>query len=583
MSRQPERTIGDIEQINMLKADNNLLKLKMEENIKKLEDQQDYNQIKNDLISAQDSFLEVDKENKILIDELEETSIALEEALIKVEMFHYEMEEKYLQSEESQEQIEDYQKAYQLLKKKLKVFFEISSEEKFEMENKISGLNNKLQELQAQKANVMDSLEVQQEIKRRDHNIDELMKMIDSYKDSQKMIEMMTEKNSKIENINAKFQEDLKKEKEKCQKLEEEFEAEKQYMEEQELAFKDVEEELKLYEEIQLEWEEKEDYYNETILKYKEKIDGLESERNDLEVQKFESKNEKDLYVNYLQDANKQQFNNTEEFKNSLLTKYEARYWLFKAESQRVILEALPEKIQANLRVAQLDTYELLEINDIRLNCSIEILFHEYVLNDNIKIESPNLFNNAKDLLLDLLNLKCYLGLCKRMFRLAPSKEENSGEENELNEKQMFLDSKFYKEIVKNLINIENLYITLTRGELSSSYCMSHFSEAKFKLEEMISGFEMNEKIRILRILTKGGQQMVMLNFEMGDKLDGGQKNLMNQIVSKLFNLFHLYERIDSFDVENNRKIDTYESKTYTSYFIWLHQGNKPLLIFKIF
>ena len=562
MNRQPERNIEDVEKINMLTAENKMLSARAEELGKTLELQNNYDQIKKDLLDAQQEVLELNKENELLLTEMETKDIELEEALIKVEMINLEIEEKYIGEEGMQEEIDDYKKEYQVLKKKLKVYFEITSEEKFGMEEKIEGLNNKLQELQAQKANVMESLEVQQEIKKRDNDIEELMKMIDSYKDSQKMIEMMTDKNNKLEEVTQKFQEDLANQKAVNESLEEELKENKEYTEEQETAIKDLEEEVKLYEEFQLEWEEKELNYEEMVLTLKEKIEGLEMERNELETDKFQNENEKEMYVNYLQDANKQNISAGETFKDTLLLKYQAKFWHFRSELQKLKLEILPTKVQNWLRLEAMENYELLEKNDIRLDCSVELLFQEYLLNFSLKDDSPNLYSNAKDLLLDLLNIKAYLTLCKDKFsQEEPQVEEETEDAEEKEEIEKFVDSDFYKEVMKNLPNIENLYLILTKGELSANYCMSHFAEAKFKLEEMISGFELNPKMRIMRVLTKGVQQMAAMSLEQGTNMEAKTKGIMMEIVSKTLKIFHNYEKIEGFQEEHIRKVETYEGE----------------------
>ena len=166
MNRPKERNVEDMEKINMLTAENKMIQNRLTELEKTLQERKDYEEIKKTLMNAENEVIELNKENEILITEMETKDIELEEALIKVEMFNLEMEENYIDHDQ-EEDISDFKQAYQKLKKKLKVYFEITSEEKFGMEEKIHGLNNKLQELQSQKANVMDSLEVQQELKKR--------------------------------------------------------------------------------------------------------------------------------------------------------------------------------------------------------------------------------------------------------------------------------------------------------------------------------------------------------------------------------------------------------------------------------
>jgi hypothetical protein len=402
------------------------------------------------------------------------------------------------------------------------------------------------------------------------------MKMIDSFKDSQKMIEMMTEKNNKLEEITKQYQEDLAKQKIISEGLEEEVNQGKEYSDELETAIKDLEEEVKLYEEFQLEWEEKELNYEEVILGLKEKIEGLEMERNELETDKFQNENEKEMYVNYLQDANKKSISDGQTFKDTLLLKYKAKFWHFRSELQKLKMSTLPEKIQNWMRLDQMENYELMEQNDIRLDCIIEMLFSEYVLKFSLNEESPNLYSNAKDLLLDVLNIKAYLGLVKcKYISDEPSSEEDQEEKEEdednEEEKEAFIDSDFYKEIMKNLSNIENLYLTLTKGELSANYCMSHFSEAKFKLEELISGFDLSNEIRILRVITKGIQQMVMMAVVQGEKMESGKKTIMNDVINKSLKIFHHFERVEKFSEEHMRKVETYEGRLIRC----LQDGNK--------
>jgi 2,3-bisphosphoglycerate-independent phosphoglycerate mutase len=211
-----------------------------------------------------------------------------------------------------------------------------------------------------------------------------------------------------------------------------------------------------------------------------------------------------------------------------------------------------------------MENYELMEQNDIRLDCIIEMLFSEYVLKFSLNEESPNLYSNAKDLLLDVLNIKAYLGLVKNKYITDIPKEEEDKENEEADEEEeteAFVDSDFYKEIMKNLPNIENLYLTLTKGELSANYCMSHFSEAKFKLEEQISGYELSNEIRILRVLTKGIQQMVMMAVEQSTNMEQNKKTMMNDVINKSLKIFHHFEKIEKFSEEHMRKVETYEGK----------------------
>lgn len=561
--QEAERNIADIENINILTGDNKLLKERNELLEKQLEEMKDYEKIKKDLMVAEEKNIDFDKENEILITELEQKDIELEEALIKIEMFNLEIEEQYINDED--EIIPNHKDAYQKLKKKMKVYFEITSEEKFEMENKIERLNNKLQELQTQKANVMESLEVQQEIKKRDNDISELMKIIDSYKESSKMIEKMTDKNSKLEDVISKFTNDLEAEKIKNVHLEEEIEAEKLYNEELEETMKDLEEEVKIYEEMQGEWDKEKTDLEAEIAEYKELNELLEMEKKELEGENFESSNEKDLYVNYLKDANKQSIGAAESLKSQILKKYEANYWLFKAEQRKVLIEGLPEKIQNKMNIEKLKNYENFELNDLRVNGCVELLIKDYLLKASLKEDSPNLYFNARDLVLDLLNIKSYLSFCKKKLREneetpeSPNPEEGNEEQNEA-QNTNFLESEFYKEVLKNLINIENLYLILTKGELSSNYCMSHFAEAKFKLEEMMNEFDKNNKIRILRVLSKALQQMSVYASEGGDKMDNQTRDLLHKIIENILYIFENFDKFNEFHADNERKLETYEN-----------------------
>lgn len=555
MNRPKERNVEDMEKINMLTAENKMIQNRLTELEKTLQERKDYEEIKKTLMNAENEVIELNKENEILITEMETKDIELEEALIKVEMFNLEMEENYIDHDQ-EEDISDFKQAYQKLKKKLKVYFEITSEEKFGMEEKIHGLNNKLQELQSQKANVMDSLEVQQELKKRDNDIAELMKMIDSYKDSQKMIEMMSDKNQKLDDVITKYQHDLTTAKALAEALEEELKESKDYAQELENAMKDLEEEVKLYEEMQIEWEEKELGFEEKLLELTDKIDHLEQERNELETDKFQNQNEKEMYVNYLQDANKKEITQGRDFKDTLLLKYQAKYWHYISVLQKRKLDVIPDKIASKMRLESMDTLDLIEQNDIRLDGSIELLFREYVLKFSLSTESPNLYSNAKDLLLDLLNIKAYLSVCKQKFL---GQAANQTEESEGEEPSRFSDSDFFKEVLKNLSNVENLYLILTKGELSANYCMSHFAEAKFKLEEMICTLELSDKLRVLRVLTKGVQQMVAMAVDMGEKLESSKHTLMMDVINKTLKIFHTFDCIDTFQEEHIRKVETYE------------------------
>lgn len=543
----------------MLTAENKLLASRVEEMEKTLEERKDYSQLKKDLMDAQEEAIELNKENEVLVAEMEEKQIELEEATLQVEAFKLEVEAAYIDDEEGP--VDDYKKAYELLKRKLKVYFEITSEERFGMEEKIAGLNNKLQELQTQKANVMDSLEVQQELKKRDQDIEELMQMIDSYKDSQKMIEMMTSKNAKLEEVTQTFQKDLAEQKLARESLEEELEQGKGYSDELENAVRDLEEEVKLYEEMQLEWEEKELNYEELLAELRQKTETLEQERNALETNAETNADEKGRIVDYLQDANRRQISDGESFKDRLLVKFRSKFWHFRAELLESKLRALPEQVQSWLRLAPMENYEVLETSDLRLDCVVETLFREYVLRYSLAEESPNLYVNARDLLLDVLNIKAYLALCKQRFAVEGNGEEEIEKEEAEDDSgaDAFVKSAFYAEVMKNLPNIENLYTILSKGELSASYCMSHFAEAKFKLESLMAKTELSEKLRILRVLTKGFQQMAMLAAERGAAIDTSTKTQLLEVVAKSLRVFHSFENIESFSAEHVRKVETYE------------------------
>lgn len=557
----------------MLAAENKMLSARVDELTKTNNERSDYEQVRQELLAAQEEVLELNKENEMLVTEMEEKEIELEEATLKVETFKLEMEEAYI--DDDAPPVEDHRAAYDRLKRKLKVYFEIMSEEKFGMEEKIEGLNNKLQELQAQKANVMDSLEVQQELRKRDRDIEELMQMIDSYKDSQKMIEMMTAKNDKLEQVTQQFQADLTAQKAAREALEEELRQSKDYADDLEGAVKDLEEEVRLYEELQLDWEEKELNYEEVNQQLRDKIEGLELERNELETDKFQNENEKEKYVNYLQDASRQQISDAESFKDKLLMKYQARFWHFRAQLHRLKAAALPEKVQGWLRLEPMENYELLEQSDIRLDCVVEMLFREYVLNFALLDESPNLYSNARDLLLDVLNIKAYLGLCKVRFAQQGQEAPDAPDHEDQDQDEPFVKSEFYEEVMKNLPNIESLYLILTRGELSASYCMSHFAEAKFKLESLVSQMDLPAQIRTMRVLTKGVQQMAMLAAERGAGLEPATKGLLLDVIAKSLRIFHHFERVPGFSEEHVRKVETYEG-SLTRRVQNQHQGRRP-------
>ena len=432
--------IESLEKMNQLEAEVKMLRSQNIELNKTVESQKDYAKLQQDKFDLEKRVDELDKENEELLMELDTRETDLENAQIKIEDFMGGVEEAYLETDDIQI-VSDFKVAYYEIKKKLNIYFEISAEEKIELEEKVEGLNSKLQEMQAERSNVMDSAEVQREINKRDRDIDELMEMLDGYKDSNKLIEKMTAKNEKLEKINVGFQTEVEQAKKRTEEIEEELKEEKQFGVDLEATIKDLEEEVEVYEEMQKENEEREVNYEQIVDDLKEQVSTLQEAASELESTKFHAEAEKDNMAGFLHDMSKQKVQDEAAFKKQVLSRSQARYWFFEAEKNRVLLGALPGKIKALLNIEGLEKYSELEYGDVLLNASAAILFEEYVFNETLATESPNLAVNARDLLVDLMNFKIYLAMAKYYYAKQGEDKENDPEQG----KRWFIDIIAYR------------------------------------------------------------------------------------------------------------------------------------------
>lgn len=398
-------------------------------------------------------------------------------------------------------------------------------------EERMEEMRKDMQKLRDNYRNVLSSDDVKSALKAKDKQIAQLHELVDQYalanKTAETLTEKLAEKDSEVEAV--KYQQGKLLEKMKI------LEEEAQILDEINTELTSMyEERCSKVDEMKTALAQRDEEKAELVdrlQKYRAKLESVSDEKEILAMQTAKSSTN-DAVSELVADLNRTINARQHRTKDRLNLKLKSKDSKWDAMKWKSIAESVPHDMIPSSSLLALDQFkEICSLTD-KIEVIIENILEQFITNDSLIVENPNLIFFVRSLLQDLLSFDGYVCLLRKKML--------DGEPN-------IMASSLASEITRCKERINATFLLFSNNDVSASYAYSEIGEALTKLRSAVEDLTVEDPRLILRAAIGKMISKFSQEWASPDKDSATRSNL----ASLLPKLYTVWERLFDYSVDS--------------------------------